>query len=267
MNLLAGHDSMEFGWLVSVWVPHVRHKARKYEKTVVVCKPEHQHLYLDFTHKFVDYRCIGGHPDMYFAKRHPTVKIVIPENIKRKYKGYDILEPTAKSCVHGKREYYMYGRKTDENWPELIIHARAENKYRQKHRNYAPDKYEWIVNSLKQIKPDIGIASVGTINGAHHIKGTDDRRDMHLAYLTQYLHNAKLCIGTSSGPMHLAHLCGCPILVISGNKRDKSIGNTNRVRYTKFWKAFDIPIQILDDHEWHPPQELVLAETRRMLCL
>jgi len=264
MNLLAGHDGIEFGWLVSTWIPHLRYIAPQYDNVTVVCNPTNQYLYEDFTTTFYDYRH-KGKPDMWFAGRFPNKKVKIPKAAIAKYPDHKLLAPSKKTCRSKDRKYFMYGKVTDEKGYDIVIHARSEDKYEQSYRNYNPVKYKKILKVLRTSK-EIKACSIGLRGKSYCIDGTNDLRDIPLIHLCYILRNAKVCVGTSSGTMHLAHLCGCPIVVITSDKYEKGIKATNKERYKKLWRAFDTPVEVLDEDNWHPPKAKVIEAVEKILC-
>lgn len=261
--LLAGGFGGDFGWEVCAWIPALRHLAQNYDKVVIACNYEHRYLYDDFTDIFEDYRNIKGRGDMWYLSRFPTVKPKPPKKLIKKYPGCDVVIPNKYMCTKAPRKFFRYGRDIDEKSYDIIIHARAEDKYGQHKLNYNPVKYKKMLKTLR-LEKKISACSVGT--KAYHIDSTNDQRNMFLEYICTRLRKAKVCVGTSSGLMHLAHLCGCPIVVITDNKYQKGIKATNRVRYELLWRPFrDVPVTILDKWGWHPPVERVIEAVRKYL--
>jgi ADP-heptose:LPS heptosyltransferase len=84
---------------------------------------------------------------------------------------------------------------------------------------------------------------------AHPEGGDLDLRDYPLSDLIQEIRAARLVIGPSSGPMHLASLCGTPHLVWSGNVRDIP-------RYRTLWNPFHVSHTMLAT--WQPDVGAVL---------
>jgi len=260
--LLAGAWAGEFGWELCTWIPALRNIASNYDKVVVACAPWNNYLYEDFVDLFEDYRNKKD-GDMWFQSRFPTIKPKMPKKLKEKYIGSDIIIPNKYMCMKAPRKYFMYGKKTDEKGYDVVIHARAEDKYGQSKLNYSPLKYKKMLKQLR-LKQDIKACSIGT--KAYHIDETTDYRGVNMTYLCYILRNSKVCVGTSSGVMHLSHLCGCPIVVLTDDKKKKGIKATNRERYKKIWRAFpDVPVKVIDNHGWHPPVATITKAVRKFL--
>ena len=259
---LAGRWEGEWGWQLSTWIPALRHIAPNYEKIVVVCNPKDRYLYSDFTDLFEDYT--NKHRgDMWYRSRFPTLKPKMPKKYRKKYPNAQVVIPDKYMCIKAPRRYIMYGEKIKEKGYDIVIHARAEDKYGQSKLNYNPVKYKKMLKQLRLDK-DISACSVGT--KAYHIDGTNDQRDIPIDILCNILRNAKMCVGTSSGVMHLAHLCGCPIVVLTDDSYQKGIKGTNKQRYERLWRAFpDVPVKVIDKWKWHPPVEKVTEAVRKFL--
>lgn len=259
---VAGPDcGLEFGWLVARWIPAVRYKAQSYDKTVIICKDGYQDLY-EFADEFVIYNK-KGKPDRWLLDK----KVVnAPSKVRELYPNITKLWLANEShCMDRPLKYYKYGKYDDrmerENGYKLIIHARACTKYGQKKLNWSPENYVKLIKKLKLNKLDV--ASIGSKKNAHYIPDTIDCRGIPLGMLTCIMANSKCVVGTSSGPMHLASLCGCPHVVLTGASKLKIIkGQTNRDRYEKLWNPFKTKCTIIDKYGWHPPVEAVYKAVR-----
>jgi hypothetical protein len=104
-TLLAGTDSMEFGWMLMCWIPYLRYIAwhGDYGRVVIVCRAGNECLYLDFAREFVNYQ-VDGEADMW---RTDGKAIGIPQEIKDRYPGAEIIEPSA-GIRHAKNKLYWF---------------------------------------------------------------------------------------------------------------------------------------------------------------
>ena len=258
-TLLAGADySLEFGWLLCTWIPVVRAYSHKFEKTVVVCRSGHNYLY-EFADEIINYDK-KGLPDRWLLDGK---KAKMPQRIIERYPDAKLCRPRQKKCEKWPREYFKYGHEDYEEYESyiVVIHARACTKYGQKAWNWPVDKYSKTLQALNIDPRDC--CSVGT--EAHHIPRTQDLRGISLKRLCHIMACSKVVLSPSSGPAHLASLCGTPHVVITDNKYQKSIKGTNKQRYKKLWNPFQTPCKVVDKFNWQPPVEKVVKAMRKFV--
>ena len=261
-KLLAGHDTIEAGWNWATWIPAVRQEAEKFDKVVIVCKKSNRYLYEDFADEFEDFDKDGqvGLYGWSFRGKH----VKLPSKITKKHEDAFVISPNQNWCTKMPRKYFKYGKFNEKLKYDLVIHARSEVKFGRKNRNWSVGRYTKLLRELRNIK-DISVCSIGTKKGAHHIPGTEDKRGVDLRELCNIMASSKLSLGVSSGPMHLALLCGCPALSWSDDKIQKAIGGTNKERYTTAWNPFGTRVKFIDKHGWKPKVETVLKHARELL--
>jgi hypothetical protein len=260
-TLLAGAFLGEFGWHCAVWVPLVRKYSRKFDRTVIVCRESERYLYEDFCDEF-HYHNVSGLADRWFLDGKKTG---VPGKVAEAYPGATLCRPREKKCKKWPREYFRYGQDSLAGRYKIVFHARAMTKYGQSSWNYPVKKLVEVIKILG-IDP-CECASVGTVGGAWHVPRTVDLRGEDLRVTCSVLAHSGVCVGSSSGAMHLAHLCGCPIVVITGNKWQKSVGGTNKSRYYKLWRAWDTPVKVLENDSWQPCPEKVARAAGKILCI
>jgi len=259
MKLLAGPWVGEFGWEICTWVPALRKHAEKFDNVVIVCRGGHGYLYKDFADKIIS--CDKqGDADRWLLN---DKKVKMPKGIISSFPDHKLCRPRGGKCMNWPRKYFKYGRNSKEQGYQIVFHARHMKKYGQSKLNYPPARYEKAIKKLK-INPE-ECASIGSRSGAYYVKGTKDLREMDMEKLCGTLANSSLCVGTSSGPMHLASFCGCPHIVITGNEHLKIINGTNRDRYKRLWNPFKTECKILDRHHWQPPVKDVVKTIKGML--
>lgn len=254
-TLLAGPWLGEFGWLVMTWVPAIRKHSRKFDKTIIVCRKEYEFLYKDFADWFIHYDKKGLHDRWLLNGK----KVKILQEIKEAYPGATVVEPTEKVCMNWKREYLKYGKKIDSCKYDLVIHARACTKYNQRSWNWPKPRYRKVLEGLKPER----VCCIGT--DAHYIEGTEDKRNITLMELCDIFASSKVLLSPSSGPAHLASLCGCPHVIMTSDKWQKQIKGTNKDRYKKIWNPFDTPCKILDSDNWQPPVKKIIKALEKFL--
>lgn len=255
-TLIFGVFGGELGWNVCAWIAAMRKAAERFERVVAVCQESCKYLHEDFATDFEFYEPIGR-PDMWYVNRHPDKLCEVPKRILEKYPGATYYTPSRKKCLDWPRKYFRYGNMSESKY-DIVVHARAETKYGQENRNWPNFRFKRLLEKYDGER----ICSVGT--KAEHVPNSVDLRNIPLNQLCDILHNAKVCIGPSSGVMHLAHLCGCPIIVWTDSKEQKAIDATNKQRYTRLWRAWDTPVVVIDTG-WQPEVKEVAAELKRFV--
>src|SRR5437773_4979379 len=92
--------------------------------------------------------------------------------------------------------------------------------------------------------PYIGlrVCCIGHPEHSFALDGCDDLRSRDLSETRTALQSIKLLAGGSSAPMHLASLCGVPI-VVWRTVRDTEFCD----RYLEFWNPHKTPVYIVSD--------------------
>jgi ADP-heptose:LPS heptosyltransferase len=177
----------------------------------------------------------------------------------------DLIRPSGDVCMSSKKVFRMYGEQgARPGAGALLIHARKVHKRDKWNR-------EWPIHNFVEIASRFSmgsscdIVSIGSKNGAERVPGTFDGRDMPLPELCSLMRVAKCVLSPSSGPAHLASLCGCPHVVMTDNEYKKAIKGTNKDRYERLWNPFLTPCKVLDKHNWQPPVDVVWGALCRFL--
>lgn len=243
--LVAGPDNgMEFGWFLMKWQAKIRHMALHFEETYAITTPDRMFAYNDF------------------AKPYTEMTETLKQNMWR-FDDCEItyVHPTKGLCCDSIGEkFYKYGQYSNVN-PCIVVHMRNKGDGRE----WSAKTWEIFIDGLHKITK-LPIHSIGT---QVHRELDYNKVDMPLFYgsTTSILGNAKLCIGPSSGAMHLASLCGCPHIVISDSKKWNlgSKKGTNRERYETEWNPFKTETIVIDQYGWQPPVDIVLEEVKKFL--
>lgn len=241
----------EFGYELIGWQSVLR--AMKYDQVEVWCRPGHNVLYRDF------------------AKVHNFDPRTTEVNCHQSKNGVPFVRPKEGNWlavndvyVNGwstlfdgtlKHEYIEFGSPISPAY--TLIHARATDKFKTGYRNWPVENWEKLVPHLTGF-----VASIGTTESAYHISNTADLRGLTLHTLCDYMAGASVVIGPSSGPMHLAALCGCPHLVWTGHKRtvERCEGSWNPFQ-TKCLTHFN-KFEWDTRREWQPEPETIVELLR-----
>jgi hypothetical protein len=244
-RLIAGPFLGEFGWELFCWQGRLRRisKERSYEKTYVYCRPGLESLYEDFAEVNVS-----------------------PPNVKGKRgqdKTYDVIKANKRIVRYKKfwtrgecerngffeQEFIKFGNPID-GAPQIVIHPRAR-RHRPKN-NWPKERYEALVRRYQAIGFRVGV--IGTAEESHALDNAEivDYRGRSIRDVCDLLAGARCIVGTSSGPMHLAALCGCPQVAFT----DAS----NVQRYERHWNPFDVAVRI-PQGGWQPAVDEVVEST------
>jgi len=256
-TLIVGPAICEFGWMLMTYNPYARAVAQNYERVVVCCPPDERYIW-EFATEFHDVKK-QDRADRWLIKNGRQIKV--PKIVTAKHPNADVIVPSRKTCGSATvRKFRILGEPNQTLASGgIVIHARSTSKYGQSDRNWNPKKFKKVVES-------VGLKNCFSIGvQADHIPGTVDYRGKKLSMVCDRIRNAKVVIGPSSGPMHLASLCGTPHVVWTYKKKEKAIGGTNRQRYEKIWNPFGTRVEVIDDYGWQPPVGVVVERIKKIL--
>lgn len=259
-RLVAGPWYGEFGWELMSWQGHLRALAENYDE-VTVCGPTgHSALYQDFADKFIPHSIQGAKDCWKTSKdQKDSIATVVAD---MKSLGGQYVEPAGFVPI-AKQKFIQYGTKDSVKTEfifDVLVHARGRFG-RGADRAWEPPHCDQVVKRL--LKAGYKVGAIGT--QAYRPEGATDCRSFDLQILMNIMRSAKLVIGPSSGPMHLASLCGTPHLVWTDTKRYSAIRGTNRMRYQAIWNPLHTPVYILDKFGWRPSVEAVSSFTEEIL--
>jgi hypothetical protein len=270
--LMAGPWQGEFGWEIMRWQGHIRFLAQqgKYDRVYVAIQQGHELLYQDFTQDFI-YVNRGINTDGWRADRH-TEPVFNKHHIRKvqhdnPFSEITSVNPTWTTCDKNRQQVFVrYGIPKKKCSFDILIHARETKKSKTHVRNWSIGKWKDIADYFGKGR-GLRIASIGTTDQAKHIPGTERIMDVSLEQLSNVMASSRLIIGPSSGPMHLATLCGCPQLIWTDKKYWRSIEGNNRFRYEIAWNPFRTKVMVLDDCCWQPQVSEVVKSIKEMLEL
>ena len=257
--LLAGPWVGELGYELFCWQAYVRKLSRQFEKTIVIGRPGHKYLYEDFCQEYIEFdprsfktrrhRCFEFDPEIDIGKEQTEISLCgADEIIKNTYHTFHLAGNFDVGYIEGgkekhkdaflyEQEFYKYDFKDGKSF-DVIFHCR--NKSTGSNRNWDINNWEMLYQSLPKT---LNIACIGN-KEATYINGTTDLRGIEIKKLVGVLNNSKLIVGPSSGPMHLASLCGMTHLVWSVEY--------NRKRYEKDWNPFKTKTIFYSEGGWNP---------------
>ncbi|MBV9210830.1 MAG: hypothetical protein JOZ52_09395 [Acidobacteria bacterium] len=78
-----------------------------------------------------------------------------------------------------------------------------------------------------------------------------------MSELADVLASSRLILGSSSGVMHFASLCGCPQAVVTAKG--------NKIRYETAWNPLQTPVLIINEEGWKASPSLVIRRVEEFL--
>jgi len=216
----------ELGWEIMSWAPLCRRAAQGREVIKVTSFEGMQPLYADFVTEF------HAHDVKDRSLKYP--KAYRPNGL-----------------------YYQYGqRNVEEVKFDVLIHARGIARKRSINYRYWPE----LTEMLKSLP-----LSVAFIGGPDDqcVTGWPDCRGIPLTRLMNYIADARLTVGLSSGVMHLAAACGCDLVVWGHSKT--YYYETLEQRYKMTWNPFEARVGWIYADDWQPEPKKIIEKIERML--
>ncbi|MHC4712982.1 MAG: hypothetical protein ACYTAN_06885 [Planctomycetota bacterium] len=215
----------EFGWEIMAWAPFCRYMARGFPEVEITSFAASEALYDDFCTTFVAAEGIGRTLDY----------------------------PKSTSFYCGRpSEHRRYGTPGAAPRFDCLVHARGISR---KHSTINYRSWQPVVEALAD--RGLRVACVGT-DGDLAIFPAVDLRGMPNARLMDFCASARLTIGGSSGGMHLAAACGCP-LVVWGDTKTR-YRQTLEVRYKLTWNPHGVAVHWIPADDWQPAPQTIIEE-------
>ncbi len=253
-TLFAGPWVGEFGWELMHWQGFVRKLSRQYSKTIISCRKGNEALYADFSHDFVFHQLRG------VAECNSLHKMEKPEEMESILAeipdGADHLSPLGFQPLE-RQEFIRYGKQQKEWECDIVFHPRGRNFGGD--RNWSKENWQELLGSFKQA--GLKLACIGLRSATLDLDADFmDYRDIPLSQTLDLMASAKLVLGPSSGPMHLASLCGTPHLVWTDTEK-YAHGQRNRYKYEVVWNPFKTQAIVIDEYGFNPSVKTILAQT------
>lgn len=260
--LLAGPWIGEFGWELCCWQGYIRRLSKEYKKTIVVSKAGHEFLYKDFCDEFhtidlpqksnSDGWSCDGIDEKYLLSQISGIEY--DYRLPAKNIGFSI-NLDGKLGVENpefyKQDFIKFNSNIITEYVDILIHPRNRNV--GSYRNWSLIEWQLLVERLL-LKYSVGI--IGN-DEAFQIEGAKDFRNIPIEKTVALMNHSRLVVGQSSGPMHLASLCGTPHLVWSDE--------FNRDRYENFWNPLKTPVYFCSEMGWNPSVNFIYEKIINIL--
>lgn len=249
MGLFCGPWAYEFGHEV-LWAGVVRALADARPDVTVCSFPESRALYADTAARFIGHEHARRYPPWdHTPEALPELEGMVPDGSERMLR---ISLGTAEGNEAIRRgRYVRYGRERSEWIGAAVLHVR--HKARRPYRNWPDESWRGLVREIG--RPCI---CIGLPEAARAVPGTIDLRGADLQAQMDALRSAAVAVGPSSGPMHLASMCGCPHVTWAGGVE---AGYTAK-RYREWWNPLGTPCEII--RSWRPALAPVMNRIRKV---
>ena len=172
--------------------------------------------------------------------------------------GNRFREPMGDRAIH-----IAYGTQRAKYKDCVVFHARWRLEWGDD-RNWPAERWAALMGELKAAHPTLRVACIGSREGAMLVNGADDYRGIPVDELLDLLASARLVVGPSSGPLHLASLCDTPHVTWVGYGEKKRPILVNR--YMRDWRPHGTPLVCIAKADWNPPVATVWDAVRHMLA-
>lgn len=252
--LVAGPYVGEFGHELMDWQAWVRAQVSRHAEVHVITYPGRDYLYPG---------CIVHHHDVametagYRHGRFTPAELEAMARHKAAQLGlrdFDLLTPLHLCTSYHRRfllpaKFELLGRPPAAGQiSDVAFHFRRIKKTGPDvNRNYPPELCDQVVAACRAA--GLSFFCIGHPSYSYCPVGVEDRRSEDLATSVAAISSARLLAGELSGPMHLAQLCGVPILIwADGQWR---LDNCER------WNVFKVPTYIVANDTHLPAPEKV----------
>jgi ADP-heptose:LPS heptosyltransferase len=252
----------ELGWEIINYVPYINYlcSLKQYHEVHIEVRPGREALYPMGTHFYSvaldTHKAMGNNGPSGSSKAYKKLK-------KQKY-SIDLAKVPHGGCSYVKNRKFLKYEATSESlskWdlPSNAVSLLVRGRKKGSHKNLSLDYWlrlcEFLVDQsytpiISGLKETIDLGSPqGCIN-------LQDQTTM--ADLIAILQKSRFAIGQSTGPAHLASLCGIPHAVW-GAKRIKE-------RYISSWNPYNTMVEYHScSHEFECSFEEIISLTKRLI--
>lgn len=236
----AGPWAGEFGWELCSWNPIIRKMSRQYDRIVVEGPTSSKYLY-EFADEYIPNEIKPNTSDGYNGQSEQELfpeadaTVVSPNWGKLGRPEMKALNSTFKGDA--RKEWRCLAPDKPEFVADVLCAFRPVKKYRGRiltDKEYPLRSCTELVRGL--ITRGLSVACIGGRDN-YFIEGTLDLRGKPLEKQCSALAAGRVCVGPSSGTMHLASLCCTPHVV--WYNRPNRVSSENR--YRDHWNPFKTP--------------------------
>lgn len=257
--LIADVCTAEFGWELMSWQAFVRAQAAHY-RTVVICSTAgHEPFYADMSPTFIPHH-VEGLRDCWRMKKVKTEKELRRvteeiDSIERHYKseGREVSRIAPSGFIPIADQLFIpFGSRVNADKQgiafDIVVHARTKRGKNPllNALNWSQKDWNRLVAGLRQLGYTVG--AIGTEDASLVPDDAADLQGRDLQSVMDTIAAARVVIGPSSGPMHLASLCRTHhiVWVPPMHGKEAHAWGVTRARYETIWNPFNTPYTILE---------------------
>ena len=270
--------------LFVVWLAGVRYAAKHgdYGHVIVIGPAGFDYLAADFADEYIAQPFTGIVACGAYGKQGTQPARDSIDDVVRAAVGGDVdcdVYPAVETHIVGthpgnrfrdpmgdRAEFVRYGEQ-DSRWTGgIAVHARWRMEWGDD-RNWSQDNWAQWAGMFRQTRPDVPIFCIGSTAGSLMLPGALDYRGMPIAELCDLLASVECVVGPSSGPMHLASLCGCPQVVWIGEVglKQEILVARYMAPYPDGWNPHGADVACIIDEHWNPSPAVVAGAVDDML--
>lgn len=253
--LVAGPYVGEFGHELMDWQAWVRAQVGRYREVHVITYPGRDYLYPGCK---VHYHQVTLETAGYKHGRFSPAeleKMARAQAAELGLKDFDLLTPLHVCTGYHRRhllpsKFELLGKPPAfaAAFRDVAFHFRNVKKNGpDQSRNYPLEQCDQVAAACRQ--HGLKICCIGHPRYSYCPAGVEDCRSEDLAASVQAISSVRLLAGELSGPMHLAQLCGVPIVIWADGQW--------RLNNCERWNVFRVPIYIVANDTHRPAPDLV----------
>jgi hypothetical protein len=259
-TLLAGPYCGELGFELTEWSGYVRRLSARYRRTIVVSYAGHLCLYDPCEYYPHDLRLENSGYGFGSLAREQIRAMTASYARTLGLTSFDWFHPIhlnryTKRILGPQLFWEPFQSHRDQLRYDVAFHFRSLQRADLDEKNYP---LEWARDLINRCNThEIRACCIGHPQYARSLDNCDDLRSSDLGQTREILKSIKLVAGGSSSPMHLASLCGLPIVVWW---RKDLFDFDLRVKYISLWNPHKAPVFIASDSTFQPNPEQVFSQ-------
>lgn len=257
-TLIIGPYIGEFGWEVAEFQGYARFLAKRFSKTIVISRSENAALYSDSDIEFIAHDP-GSYATSYYSCSNVQNRFSDSNVVGSVYLDPELVGPHLHKFFL--QDFRRFGQRKDSLVFDVLLHGR-EIFGDKAGSNWDRESWQQLSNFLSA--RGLRVGAIGLPGLSICPADVTDCRSHHLQRTMDYLASARLCVGPSSGAMHLAQHCATPVLVWTKNNFGIEFGGSAN-RYLYSWNPHSSSAEVLMTSDMQPEWRLVGERVLRCL--